>query len=530
MNKVLNFSFLSQAERLTHKTLKLSESKDDPESNSHGEIISRFAAVTLSPAAALDIAFHTLLILPTFIYAIGKSIWQMDPDFTLPWQQIQRVRNAVAPLLLGSFVGIILPEGGLEICETTDKHAVIGMLSSNIEDKYSSSCSPIHSLSIVEDLAKAHQYANEKQKTDSSSDTKSLTKKEIFSKAHLDVISSANSFEKSLESLHGQEFFSRICNLSNILMKIIEDAIKDSQLSTNSKEILNRVSKLLIPVLAAVDLTIALIVQAILLVCGVARLISGRGPTYTEVTTDPLTHVNILIHNILKFVGNIIGGLISIGSPSLGSRVMPLGSMLFFHFQIHILMQQIKLKMWLMKDQEQFAIPIVNLESDSSGLPCDNMHMTYLIVEKSGNTYNLYWVNRPTVKRKIQLDSKTTLEQIGSMLKERFPFMDAEKLNKGPVKAKNPDFADAETFMTIAVQGNTSNCVVSNIFGMLEVMDKIQGADESIGKLRNKVVRDALKKDYEFYENDFFSAAGKTGDYSLNRIWSQINGLIDECI
>ncbi len=90
------------------------------------------AAILLSPAAALDIVLHSLLVLPTFVYAIGKSIHQRQPDFTLPWQHLQRIRNAIAPLLLGSAFGVLHPSAGLAMSEATDKHAVIGMLSSNI--------------------------------------------------------------------------------------------------------------------------------------------------------------------------------------------------------------------------------------------------------------------------------------------------------------------------------------------------------------------------------------------------------------
>lgn len=119
------------------------------------EVISCLAAVALlSPAAALDFALHSLCVVPTFAYAIGKSIYQRKIDFTIPWQHLQRVRNAIAPLFLGSIYGAVHPYVGLVLCEPTDKHAVLGMLSSNSTLEFVTPCSPVHSLEIVEQIAK----------------------------------------------------------------------------------------------------------------------------------------------------------------------------------------------------------------------------------------------------------------------------------------------------------------------------------------------------------------------------------------
>ena len=193
------------------------------------EVIGRLAAsILLSPAAALDIIFHSLLVLPTFIYAIGKSIYQRQAEFTLPWQHLQRIRNAVAPLLLGSAFGSFHLFAGLLMSEPTDKHAVIGMLSSNTGLDLETPCSPIHSLSIITGIAEEHRYAE-------SDDGQ---RKEIFSKEHIQALKGARDLERALEQLQAQEFIYKITNTTLFVMARIKIAIEGSCLSSLNKAIL----------------------------------------------------------------------------------------------------------------------------------------------------------------------------------------------------------------------------------------------------------------------------------------------------
>ena len=179
--KTSELSFLSGAEKVTLKAYEFPREH----SRATSEIMSRLAAVALlSPAAALDLAFHSALVLPTFVYAIGKSLHQGRADFTLPWQHIQRVRNAVAPLLLGSAWGALHPFAGLAMSEATDKHAVVGMLSSHTNQRLETPCSPIHSLAIVENIAKNHRYAEING-----------VKKEIFWAEHIKVLKGARKWK-----------------------------------------------------------------------------------------------------------------------------------------------------------------------------------------------------------------------------------------------------------------------------------------------------------------------------------------------
>ncbi len=508
--KTSELSFLSNAEKLTLGSYLLLRKYSILAS----EIISRLAAtILLSPAAALDLAFHSLLLFPTFVYAIGKSIYIKQADFNLPWQHIQRIRNAVTPLLLGSIFGILHPYAGLAMSEPTDKHIIIGMLASNTQQNLETPCSPIHSISIVENIAKKHRYQEVGRE-----------KKEIFSKEHIQALNDAKNFEWSLESLQAQEFIHKITNVTLFVMAKIKISIESSCLNEFGKAILVRVSGLLVPILTTIDITITLLAQAFFLATGIARLISGRGPIYTEVTTNPLMHALFLIQNIFKSIGNLIGTFVWFVSPMAGFKFSLLPANLFFKMQMNILMLQIRLKMYFANDNSRFVVPVIFGNGDCSALsvPTYSMHKTYLIVEKQNGIFNLYWVNRPNISRKHGMNTNATLTQIRSMLDERFPFMDIEKLVNYPVKSKEPEFLGSTNFASIAPQGNGSNCVVSNMFGMLEALDRIRGEEEAITKLRYAVVRESLMKDYGFYKSNFFPFTDESDGYSLNRIWGNI--------
>lgn len=512
--KTSELSFLSFAEKLTLKLTLGTYQLPRKNSIVETEIISRLAAVTLlSPAAALDLAFHSLLVLPTFMYAIGKSIYQRQINFTLPWQHIQRIRNAVAPLLLGSVFGALHPYAGLAMSEATDKHIVIGMLSSHTQQNLETPCSPIHSLCIVENIAKKHRYAELKG-----------AKKEIFSAEHIKVLKDTKNLEKSLEALQAQEFIHKITNVTLFVMAKIKIGIENTYLNKLNKAILIRVSGLLVPILTTVDITITLLVQAFFLTTGIVRLISGRGPIYTEVTTNPLMHASFLIQNILKSVGNLIGTCVWFISPMTGFKVSLLPANLFFKMQMSLLMLQIRGKMHFSKDNERFVVPIVFGNGDCSALsvPTHSMHKTYLIVEKKAGFFNLYWVNRPNISYKQGLSTRQALAQIQSMLNERFPFMNIEKLMNYPVKSQKPEFLGSANFGNIADQGSETNCVVSNMFGMFEALDRIHGVEQEVIDLRYNVVREALMKKYGFYKSDFFPFTDEVDGFSLEKIWNVI--------
>lgn len=510
MKCTANISFLSEAEKLTllayHAPRKYSVTAS--------EIMSRIAAaILLSPAAMLDIVTHTSLLLPIFTYSLGKFIYHKQADFNLPWQHLQRIRNAVAPLLLGSPFGIIHSFAGLAMSEPTDKHIILGMLSSNTNQDFETPCSPVHSLSLIEELALAHRYVK-----------KGNIQKEIFSPEHVKIIRDAKNFEKTLEFLQAQEYIHKITNVTLFVMAKIKIGIDNSNLSPRIKNISVRLSGMLVPILTSIDIAITLFTQSFFLITGLIRLVSGRGPIYTEVTTNPLMHVCFFIQNILKSVGNLIGTPVWFVSPKTGFKVSLLLANAFFKMQMNLLMLNIKFKMHFAKKNSRFVIPIVygNGTCSALSIPTHSMHKTYLIIEKKEKLFNLYWVNRPTVSVRRNLKPQSALTQIKSMLDERFPFMDLTKIMNYPVISKQPKFPSVVNFMTIAKQGNSTNCVVSNLFGTLRALDEIRGEDTEVSKLRYKTIRKSLMKKYSFYKDGFFPFTSLSNGYSLTNTWKNI--------
>lgn len=451
------------------------------------EIVGRIAAAALlSLSAALDIVFHTAMIAPTFLYAIGKSVILWQADFTLPWQHLQRIRNAVAPLLLGSVLGVIHPYAGLLVSEPTDKHIVTGMLSSNTCHFTETPCSPVHSLEMASELASSC--------------------KEVFSDQQRSALKDAASYEYSLEALQAQEYIHKITNITLYAMAGIRSAIEYSGMDDFSKEALTRLSGVLIPLLTAVDLVIVVLVQAFFLTTGVIRLIAGRGPIYTEATTNPLMHVSFLIQNILKVVGNLVGCLVWFVSPLDGFRVSLSLPNLYFKIEMAIFNLRLKARMFFMQENSRFLLPIVygTGECSAFSVPTHSMHKTYLIVEKKGGAFNLFWVNRPHVDVRSGLTHGEASGQIREMLDERYPFMDVEKMMRYPVNSSKPGFSGAVSLAPVAGQGSGTNCVVSNLFGALEVMDRLDGRHENFTKHRYRAVRNYLDKTYGFYKDGFY--------------------------
>ncbi|NGX45619.1 MAG: hypothetical protein K940chlam2_00775 [Chlamydiae bacterium] len=365
----------------------------------------------------------------------------------------------------------------------------------------------IHSLEIAGDLAKSHRFAEGQ---------------EIFSDEHIEAIEGARSYEKSLESLQVQEYIHKITNLNLLVMGRICQALEDASFSPTIEAVILRASGVLIPILTAIDLLTAVVAQAFFLVTGTIRLLTGRGPIYTEVTSNPLMHVAFLIQNILKTVGNLIGSLVWFVSPLDGFKVSLFPAHGFFHLQLNRLLSNIKDKMKDAENETRFVIPILygNGESSVFSVPSHSMHKTYLIVEKQNDRFNLYWVNRPTVSHKTDLDIEAAHQEIASMLKERFPFMDREKMMSYPVQASVPKFSDSAKYATIDGQGNGTNCVVSNLFGMLHTLDLLRGDGEELTQLRHRVTREALMKDYQFYQSEAFPFASRGDGYTLDGVWA----------
>ncbi len=83
-----------------------------------------------------------------------------------------------------------------------------------------------------------------------------------------------------------------------------------------------------------------------------------------------------------------------------------------------------------------------------------------------------------------------------------------------------PEFNKSEE-LTIGNQTNSTNCVVSNLFGMFETLDTLQGNTDATSK-RYEVVRKALTDTYSFYQSDFFPFDKVSNMFTLSDTWEAL--------
>jgi len=483
-------------------------------------IIARLAAALLSPAAAIDLCFHAILVIPTFVIALASSLWNWKTDFTMPWQHVQRARNAIAPLVLGSAAGLIHPMAGIFFSEPTDKHAAVGMLGAGINDpetkkKILTPCSPVDSLSLIETLAKAQPTADDGT--------------EIFSDEQIDAIRGAKSLEGSLEALQAQEALHRWVNGSHLVTKKLLDLLGYFELDPVAcswgKWLAIRAVGLLLFPLALIDCTLALLLQALFIVTGVVRLISGRGPAYTESTQNLSFHVGFLLQNVFKTIGTLVGSLVWLISPEKGRQAGLVAGNLIFQLQFECLMLSLRWQMHLAQEGECFLVPIA-----SSGDQIDHGfpdHMTYSVVQKtkdpSSNEPRFIEHRVDRGVKNVFSSSEQTPEEIRTRIRKkltsRFQCMNAEQMMRKNMYS-DPYllcFALKERSRSLDPQGLPRNCVVSNLFAALEQIDHLKHKEPDLcAGERRWTMFGALIKKYSFYKNDFFPLI------SMSTLWSDI--------
>lgn len=489
--RLSQISFLSQAEKITLSSYR--DFGDSVPAQLMAQVASRLAAmILLSPAAALDICFHTVVIIPVAFYSFGKG------EFSQIHDHLQRIQNAVAPLILGSVCGLIHPYMGIFMSEPTDKHIFLGILSSHTNNHFETPCSPIHTYSLVEELAETVPYEPN-------------GKFEIFTKEHLKAIREVKKIETSLECLQTQEYIHKITNLTLYAMAAIKLGLDKSYLGFLLREGLVRSAGLLIPLFATIDFLIAETAQALFLTTGIIRAIADRGPLYTEVTVNPLMHVAFLIQSTLKLVGTLFASPIWFFSPLAAFQVSLFSPLLFFKLQKNHLLNQIEKKLDSANEKSKLVLPILFGEGMVApfAVPTHTMHKTYLIAEKKNGRFDLYWVNRPDITQKKGLTKQEALEEMRSMLSDRFPYMNFDKIFNYPVTSEKPKFSNSTLFSQIASQGNNTNCVVSNLFGMLETIDILNG-QQHLAALRYQSARKFFFDKCALYQYDLFPFCANT--------------------
>jgi hypothetical protein len=281
-----NISFTSTIQNLCLKNY--SDCDDEIFIN---EIIKRIPTILLSPAAIADFTFHTFILPFSIIYAIGKSIYMCKADFIIPWQHLQRIREAVFPILFGTVFGIIHPYLGLYATEPKMKHVVGGFLLSN---------SPNKNINII-----ASPIASYKETIKT---IKNLPKNLRFPKEYLKLIKKTMEWEKSLEKIQSIEMFD--FKITYTLMKELQEEFYDRKSITHHTSILKILIRLVnhmacnvyivigYPILATMDIIAAITTSSILLITGLIQIFGAKSPAYLETTSSPLLH----IYSIAKII------------------------------------------------------------------------------------------------------------------------------------------------------------------------------------------------------------------------------------
>ncbi len=153
------------------------------------QILSRITALFFSAVAAIDFSFHGSMTIGTSFYSLGRSIVCWNFDMSLPWEHLQRVRDAVFPILFGSIVGIIHPYLGVYAVEPTRKHIGYGILSSQTAYSFETVCSPSTTLKEIDRI------------------TEELREENVISRELKNLVTQAKNWETSLERVQSIDFF-----------------------------------------------------------------------------------------------------------------------------------------------------------------------------------------------------------------------------------------------------------------------------------------------------------------------------------
>lgn len=445
------------------------------------QVFSRIVSLFISPAAVLDIAIHVVILPFSVIYAIGKSIYMRKCDFILPWQHIQRIRDAVFPVLFGSLFGLIHPYLGAYAAEPTKKHISTSiLLSGTRKDTFDSVCSPITTISEVSSLLSEipHKFI--------SPDVKKLLNQVSF-------------WEEEFEKIQSIDFF----NL-NLTLKIgnkIQQAIDESNLPRIAKEIVKRISLVTYPIFTVLDLTVFVFATVVSLGTLAVKIVGGQSPGYLEKAWTP----EVLIYNIVKIplfiISSTIGFIVSIVHPKAGLLCVQYSMEWMAKIPFLLKMLGLKLRLHTMNVGEFILVPAVQTFPDqgkqASLLPSYGSHMRYLLIEKTNpNTYQAELIERGKRHGKTALLPRaemSALMQKTLALRYRFGNKDATVLD---------NFNDKSSLIDLGKQTKINNCVVTNLFGAIQVLT-YRFSSNNFEAICIAVKEQATRR-YNMYASDFY--------------------------
>lgn len=462
------------------------ELTDSPTINA---IVSRIAAIALSPAAALDLAFHLIVTPISVLYAIGKSVVIREADFSLPWQHIQRIREAVFPLLFGTAAGIVHPYAGIYFTKPADKHIAGGILLSNTTKQNDIVVSPTSAFDEVHDIMHS-----------SSTGMK-------FPIEYAHHVKTLATWERPLEMVQSTEVFD--LKLRYRGMKAIDKTIDTSDLSTPLRDISKKVALVAYLALAALDIAWTVASAAVMLGIGVVQLFGAKAPAYLETTSSPVFHVYSIARIVMTVVSSIVGLGVSILDPEKGLEYSYSSSSKFKLVETLLfpILKRANREIKALGEGERLMLPIV-LQNDSESyendiLPSRNSHMTYLLIEKNGESYSLELIERGNHHG---ITSGITYKEASKIAR------DCLRLRYFSTKSDRYEllpsiFKKSDELINLGTQGSFNNCVITNLFAAFDVLNDRDGGDMDLLHEKTKHFRQRAMDRYDYFQYDFFPFA-----------------------
>lgn len=448
------------------------------------QIFSRIAGLFISPAALLDLAMHVGMLPFSFLYAIGKSVYLRKMDFVLPWQHLQRMRDAAFPILFGSLFGFIHPYLGTYAAEPTKKHIATGILLSGTQNaQFNTVCSPLTTMSEVSILLSK------------------IPKEHRIQKKEKKLLNQVCFWEGEFEKIQSIDFFN--LNITYKVSNKIQQVIDKSHLAPAAKECVKRISLLTYPIFLTLDLVVFTFATVVALATLPIRLLGGQSPAYLEKAWTP----EVLIYNIIKIplfiISSTLGFIVSLIHPKSGLLCVkyPLQWMAKIPFLLKLL--GLKLRLYTMDVGSQILLPAVQTFSENRTqqrlnlLPSYGSHMRYLLIEKTGkDQFKAELIERGPRHGQIDhLSRQQMSELMENLLALRYKFGSDD-----PSILKR--FASNGKTAHLGNQTEINNCIITNLFAAVEVL-RIQSGNYDFEAVCKAVKTQALRR-YRMYASDFY--------------------------
>ena len=469
-------------------------------------VVSRIAALALSPAAALDLAIHIIATPLSFIYSIGKSVVLRKADFTLPWQHFQRIREAIFPIIFGTVGGIIHPYAGIYFTEPKAKHIAGGILLSNSKSQNNIVVSPI---SAYEEI---HGIMN------------TTSKDMYFPNEYIQHVKALSTWEKPLEMVQAVEMFD--LKLTKRGMSSLYNVIDRVNAKPETRHLAKKISLIAYPIFATLDIALAIATSAFLLCAGILNFAGAKSPVYLETTDSPVLHVYSIARIIMTVVSAVVGFGISLVNPEKGLEYSFASSNKYKMIEALLfpIFKRLNREVKALQNGERLLLPIVlqnnGYNSGKDLLPSRNSHMTYLLIERNGDSYTAELIERGS---KHGMISNLTREEVSKVGRDcmRLRYLSS----KEPHSDNLPhNFSNNGDLVDLGKQGTFTNCVVTNLFAALDVMNHRDSGSPDVHHDKTTFFRHKSMNRYDHYQYDFFPFA------PMNDIINEIEDLKSEGI